>query len=141
MHWLQDYVRSVFQTGRSLVCFDLFENHKIIHLVQNNYPKAVISRGNMFKNEVAHIVKTVRAKRFCLEFNSIVRRLRVIDYHRKAFSVLISIIFNDVIEVSHDALRQNESEALKGLLNFLEVLPKIDLLSSERVELFSGSYG
>lgn len=108
---LLDYPEIVFNLIR--------EKYKIIHLVRGNYLDAIISGKIKDEQGVAHSKVKIEPKEVYLEPSWLIEKLEKQDMKIRLANIFLSVIPNQVLNITYDDLCKNQDKTLNSVSAFL----------------------
>ncbi len=95
------------------------EKYKIIHLVRENYLDAIISGKIKDEQGVAHTKVKIEPKEIYLEPSWLIEKLKKRDMKIRLANIFLSVMPNEVLNITYDDLRKNKEETLNSVSAFL----------------------
>ena len=97
------------------------EKYKIIHLVRENYLDAIISSKIKDEQGIVHTKVKIEPKEIYLEPSWLVKRLNKQANKIKIANLFLSLIPNQVLNITYNDLRVNQEQTLSSITNFLQL--------------------
>lgn len=143
LHQLDNYIEEREAIGFKLMYDQLIdypeiivkliqEKYKIIHLVRENYLDAIISSKIKDEQGIVHTKVKIEPKEVYLEPNWLVKRLNKQAKKIRIANIFLSLMPNQVLNITYNDLRVNQEQTLSSISNFLELsLSREDQFKSE----------
>jgi len=108
------------------------EKYKIIHLVRENYLDAIISSKIKDEQGIVHTKVKIEPKEVYLEPLWLIKRLNKQAMKVRIANIFLSLMPNQVLNITYNDLRVNQEQTLSSISNFLELsLSQEDQFKSE----------
>jgi len=108
------------------------EKYKIIHLVRENYLDAIISSKIKDEQGIVHTKVKIEPKEIYLEPLWLIKRLNKQAMKVRIANIFLSLMPNQVLNITYNDLRVNQEQTLSSISNFLELsLSQEDQFKSE----------
>ncbi len=130
---LWDYPEIIFKL--------ISEKYQIIHLVRENYLDVVISGKIKDELGVAHTKVKIEPKKVYLEPDWLIGNLNKRDFKRKVANAFLTMMPNQVLNITYDNLRVERNKTLKLIADFLNLdNTETNIFNSELKKINSKSH-
>ena len=112
----------------------------VIHLVRRNILDILVSLEIAQKTKVAHSNKELPLIKVTLNPESILKKMKKIEYKICITRLLTSFILQNSIEIGYESLMNKKEKTLSAILQIINIEERQALLRSDSRKLSKGSY-